>query len=76
MNIQRKLLDNHVDLLISPSNFMINKFKENNFFRNTSSVKIPLAIECNTNKTRKSYDTIDITYIGTLGKHKGSTNTY
>lgn len=71
VNIQRKLLDNHVDLLISPSNFMINKFKENNFFRNTSSVKIPLAIECNTNKTRKSYDTIDITYIGTLGKHKG-----
>ncbi|MEE0489780.1 glycosyltransferase, partial [Methanosphaera stadtmanae] len=54
VNIQRKLLDNHVDLLISPSNFMINKFKENNFFRNTSSVKIPLAIECNTNKTRKS----------------------
>lgn len=71
VNIQRKLLDDNVDLLVSPSNFMINKFKENNFFRTTESVKIPLGIEFDNHKTIKNYDTIDITYVGTLGKHKG-----
>ncbi|WP_455645977.1 glycosyltransferase family 4 protein [Methanosphaera sp.] len=71
VKIQRKLLNENVDLLISPSNFMINKFKENQFFNNTSTVKIPLGIEYKCEKSEKSYDTIDITYIGTLGKHKG-----
>lgn len=68
---QRKLIDNNVDLLVSPSNFMINKFRENGFFNNTSSVKIPLGVEYETIKSEKNYDIIDITYIGTLGKHKG-----
>lgn len=71
VNRQRKLLNDNVDLLISPSNFMINKFKENNFFNNTPCVKIPLATEYESNKSNKSYESIDITYIGTLGKHKG-----
>lgn len=68
---QRKLLNDNVDLLISPSQFMIDKFKENKFFNNTPCVKIPLGVEYSANKTAKNYDTIDITYIGTLGKHKG-----
>lgn len=68
---QKKLIDNNVDLLVSPSNFMINKFRENGFFNNTSSVKIPLGVEYETIKSEKNYDIIDITYIGTLGKHKG-----
>ena len=71
VDIQRRLLGDNVDVLISPSNFMINKYKENNFFKNTRCVKIPLATDKKTTKTTKSYDTIDITYIGTLGKHKG-----
>lgn len=71
VNIQRKLLNNNVDLLISPSNFMIKKFRENNFFKNTNAIKIPLGIEYENIKSTKDYETIDITYIGTLGKHKG-----
>lgn len=74
VNVQRRLLNDNVDLLISPSQFMINKFKENNFFNNVRCVKIPLGVDYSSNKTIKSYDTIDITYIGTLGKHKGVHN--
>ena len=68
---QRRLLNGNVDLLISPSQFMINKFRENDFFNNTNCVKIPLGVNYNSYKTIKEYDTIDITYIGNLGKHKG-----
>lgn len=71
VNVQRRLLDDNVDLLISPSQFMIDKFRENDFFINTTSIKIPLGVEYTSHKTIKTYDTIDITYIGTLGKHKG-----
>ena len=68
---QKKLIDNYVDLLISPSNMMITKFKENGLFTDTQCVKIPLGVEYETVKSEKNYDTIDITYIGSLGKHKG-----
>lgn len=71
VRVQRKLLNDNVDLLISPSQFMINKFKENDFFNNIECIKIPLGVDYTSNKTHKNYDTIDITYIGTLGKHKG-----
>ena len=72
VKIQRRLLSDYVDLLISPSEFMITKFKENNFFNNTPCVKIPLGSDFKyEGNYTKTYDTIDITYIGTLGKHKG-----
>ncbi len=71
VNQQRRLLNDNVYLLISPSQFMINKFKENDFFKNTDCIKIPLGVEYKSIKTVKEYNTIDITYIGTLGKHKG-----
>lgn len=71
VNVQRKLLNDNVDLLISPSQFMIDKFKDNAFFENTDCVKIPLGVEYSLNKSNKTYDNIDFTFIGTLGKHKG-----
>ncbi|MCD7782139.1 MAG: glycosyltransferase family 4 protein, partial [Methanosphaera sp.] len=71
INIQRRLLDDNVDLFVAPSNFMIEKYRDNNYFRNTPSMKIPLGVDYESRNTTKSYDTIDITYIGTLGKHKG-----
>ena len=71
VNIQRRLLDDNVDLMIAPSNFMIEKYKENNFFNNTKCIKIPLGIDFERKKSIKSYDCIDFTSIGSLGKHKG-----
>ncbi len=71
VNTQRRLLNDNVDLLICPSRFMIDKFHENNFFNDIPCVKIPLGVEYESRKTIKTYDSFDITYIGTLGKHKG-----
>lgn len=71
VKIQRKLLDDNVDLMIAPSNFMIDKYRENNFFNDTECIKIPLGIDFESEKTIKEYDCIDFTYIGSLGKHKG-----
>lgn len=71
VNIQRRLLNDNVDLLICPSQFMIDKFHDNDFFNDVKCVKIPLGVEYESRKTTKTYDTFDITYIGTLGKHKG-----
>lgn len=71
VNIQRRLLDDNVDLLITPSDFMIDKYHENGFFNNISCVKVPLGVEYERHKAIKQYNNINITYIGTLGKHKG-----
>ncbi|MBO7719375.1 MAG: glycosyltransferase family 4 protein [Methanosphaera sp.] len=71
VKIQRKLLDDNVDLMIAPSNFMIDKYTENDFFAQTRCIKIPLGIDFERKKTTKDYDCIDFTYIGSLGKHKG-----
>lgn len=71
VNIQRKLLSDNVDMMIAPSNFMIDKYRDNNFFNDTTCIKIPLGIDFERKKTIKDYDFIDFTYIGSLGKHKG-----
>ena len=71
VNIQRKLLGDNVDLMIAPSQFMIDKYRENDFFNYTECVKIPLGIDFESEKSIKSYDCLDFTYIGSLGKHKG-----
>lgn len=71
VKIQRKLLDDNVDMMIAPSNFMIDKYRENNFFNDTTCKKIPLGIDFERKKTTKDYNLIDFTYIGSLGKHKG-----
>lgn len=71
INIQRRLLSDNVDLMIAPSNFMIEKYQENDFFNETMTAKIPLAIDKETTRKPKEYDTINIVYIGSLGKHKG-----
>jgi glycosyltransferase involved in cell wall biosynthesis len=71
VNIQRKLLGDNIDLMIAPSNFMIEKYRQNGFFNNTKCVKIPLGIDFKSEKTVKDYDILDFTYICSLGKHKG-----
>ena len=45
VNIQRKLLSDNVDMMIAPSNFMIDKYRENDFFNDTACIKIPLGID-------------------------------
>jgi glycosyltransferase involved in cell wall biosynthesis len=70
--IQKHLAKNKVDLLISPSQFVINKLKSNGLFKDVKSKKIPLGIELkNSEKYEKDYSQINILYVGNLGEHKG-----
>ena len=70
--VQKHLAKNKVDLLISPSQFVINKLKSNGLFKDVKSKKIPLGIELdNKEKFEKNYSTTNILYVGNLGEHKG-----
>ena len=70
--IQKHLAKNKVDLLISPSQFVINKLKSNGLFKDVKSKKIPLGIELKDNeKFEKDYSQTNILYVGNLGEHKG-----
>lgn len=70
--IQKHLAKNKLDLLISPSQFVINKLKSNGLFKDVKSKKIPLGIELKDNeKFEKDYSQTNILYVGNLGEHKG-----
>lgn len=70
--VQKHLAKNKVDLLISPSQFVINKLKSNGLFKDAKSKKIPLGIELKSNeKFEKDYSQTNIIYVGNLGEHKG-----
>jgi glycosyltransferase involved in cell wall biosynthesis len=71
-SIQKKLVKNKPDLLISPSQFVINKLRSNGLFQDVKAKKVPLGIELKSDKKfEKDYSTIDILYAGNLGEHKG-----
>jgi len=71
-HIQKQLVKNKPDLLVSPSQFVIDKLTSNGLFENVKHKKIPLGIELNRNqKVEKNYSPVDILYAGNLGEHKG-----
>jgi glycosyltransferase involved in cell wall biosynthesis len=70
--ILKELVNNKPDLLISPSQFVIDKLQTNGIFRDVKSQKVPLGIELKDNpEYKKDYSKIDILYAGNLGEHKG-----
>ena len=69
--IQKYLVDNKPDLVTAPSQFVIDKLKEEGLFEGVKTMKLPLGIELSDEKAEKSYNTIDILYVGGLSKHKG-----
>lgn len=70
--ILKELVKNKPDMLISPSQFVIDKLKSNGVFIEVPAKKIPLGIELNEpSNYKKDYSTIDILYSGNLGEHKG-----
>jgi len=71
VKIQKKIVDNKPDLIIAPSQFVINKLINAGFFKNVKMTVLPLGIELNNKKVEKSYSIIDIFYVGGLSRHKG-----
>lgn len=69
--LSRKIVANKPDIVIAPSQFIINMLKSQGFFQKTEFVKLSLGTELNNEKGKKDYETIDILYAGTLIGHKG-----
>ncbi|NPV51060.1 MAG: glycosyltransferase family 4 protein [Candidatus Methanofastidiosum sp.] len=70
--LQKYVFDkNSPYIFTSPSQFVIDKLKENKFLIKTKSVKIPLGLELNNKLTKKNYSSINILFVGNLSKHKG-----
>jgi len=70
-NLNKNFIDNTVDWFIAPSNFLIDKLKSFGFFKNVKTTKIPLGVEMGSKKSEKTYDIVDISYMGNLNKNKG-----
>lgn len=72
VRIQKHLVDGKPDLVTAPSQFVIDKLKENGLFEDVTAIKLPLGIKLNSNeRIEKDYDVIDILYAGNLSRHKG-----
>lgn len=69
--LSRKITGNKPNIVIAPSQFIINMLKSYGFFQKTEFVKLALGTKLNNKKTKKDYETIDILYAGTLINHKG-----
>ncbi|WP_269889827.1 glycosyltransferase family 4 protein [Methanothermobacter thermautotrophicus] len=71
--IKKFLLGGAVDVVISPSQFLINKLRENNIFNETEMIKLPNPIELGeTSPSSKPYHKkLMLLYVGELSKHKG-----
>lgn len=65
-------VENKPDVVTFQSQFIIDKLKENGFFRNTKTMKLLAPTEVDkTSNILKAYDIIDILYAGQLVRAKG-----
>ena len=65
-------LSNSINLVLAPSQFVLDMHIKNGYFANSRCMKLPLGIEIgNIHKIEKNYEIIDILYVGQVSKHKG-----
>lgn len=68
--LKRTVSDSKPDIVIAPSQFVLDMHSRNGFFKNSRKAKLPLGIELN-GRINKKYGKINILYSGQLSKHKG-----
>lgn len=72
IGIQKFLKDNKPDIVTAPSQFVIDKLRDDGFFGTTITTKLALGIELGDNaKFQKDCGTIDILFVGRLNIYKG-----
>ena len=69
--VSRSIVSSKPDLVVSPSQFVLEILNKNGFFPDSECMKLPLGITSNKQRIQKNYDTIDIVYTGALIRHKG-----
>lgn len=70
-SIQKIMISNTVDVLISPSAFLVKNLNQNRFFLNTKTYILPLGIEKSPCIMSKDYEIIELLFVGSIGKPKG-----
>jgi len=69
---QKYLKDNKPDIVIAPSQFVIDKLGKDGFFQNVRTMKLPLGIELDSiRKIEKNDKTINILFVGRMNEYKG-----
>ncbi|MDI6723944.1 MAG: glycosyltransferase family 4 protein [Methanobacterium sp.] len=69
--LSKKIVKKKPDMIIAPSQFILDILSDNGFFEGSKSIKIPLGVIIEGKKPEKEYETIDIMYVGSLVNHKG-----
>jgi glycosyltransferase involved in cell wall biosynthesis len=67
----REITNRHIDAVISPSNFILNLLVNDGFFHGMKRVVLPLGMKVNDKKVQKSYEKINILYVGAVLEIKG-----
>ncbi len=70
-SLSRKIVGNKPDMVIAPSQFILDTLSQSGFLEGSKSLKIPLGVSIDGKKPKKEYETIDILYAGSLVNHKG-----
>lgn len=73
-NFSRKIVNNKPDVVIAPSNFILEMFKKNGFFKNCKTTVLPYGIELDGFRPSEKDDNkqnFNILYVGSLTSHKG-----
>jgi len=68
--IQKLLIQDKLDIVTAPSNFVLQKLESKELFKNTKKVVLPNPVETG-KRIEKDYDNIDILFVGSLSRHKG-----
>ncbi|MCX9083516.1 MAG: glycosyltransferase family 4 protein [Candidatus Methanoperedens sp.] len=70
-SLSKTFVNNKPDLIIAPSQFVLDMLTTNGFFNKSKCIVLPLCINLCSEKATKDYNTIDILYVGGLIKYKG-----
>ncbi len=68
-NFKKRLLN--ANIVVAPSQFILNKHFEHGFFKKMKTQKLPYGVNLPDKEIKKNNDSIDILYVGQLSKHKG-----
>lgn len=74
----KMIVEDKIDTVIAPSQFVLNKYKSEGFFKHSRTIVLPHGIDINNmpdfleKESRSRKRNIDILYVGSLTKHKGA----
>ena len=66
-----RLMTKSIDVVISPSKFMMQQHQKLGFFNNARKLIIPHGVKSINQHPHKDYEVLHILYVGQLSKHKG-----